>query len=69
MCYKDRTFCASKGCVNACGRKMTEQEQRDALLQDLPISVGLFCEEVNLEKLNAHIERELNHALAEQPTD
>ena len=29
MCFKDRTFCASPGCTNECGRKMSEDEKKE----------------------------------------
>lgn len=48
MCFKDRTFCASPGCTNECGRKMSEDEKREldrAVTADntLLVSWGYFC--------------------------
>ncbi len=46
-CFKDRTFCASPGCINKCGRKMTEQEREELdkiSAKERRVSVGYFCE-------------------------
>ncbi len=42
-CYKDKTFCASDGCKNDCGRHITELERQEAIALSLPISWGWFC--------------------------
>lgn len=53
MSYLDKTFCASPGCQNKCGRKMTDEERKK--LDDQPwkgidhpnhwVSYGYFCEQ------------------------
>lgn len=52
ICFKDRTFCGSEACVNACGRKMTDEllieykkwSKKNFGTEDGgPISYGLFC--------------------------
>ncbi len=45
MTYLDRTFCVSKNCKNACGRKMTEQEKKVlATIEWEQVSYANFCE-------------------------
>jgi hypothetical protein len=51
MCFRDTTFCASKNCVNKCGRKLT-QEVKDAAERwwgkengEPPIGLSYFCDE------------------------
>jgi hypothetical protein len=36
----DRTFCASKGCINECGRQMTQEEKNywSEYLSYMPVS-------------------------------
>lgn len=35
MTFKDKTFCASPNCKNACGRKMTDKQKMDlSMLSD-----------------------------------
>lgn len=43
MSYLDRTFCASPGCTNECGRKMTHSEEARKP-NDAVVSWGYFCE-------------------------
>lgn len=43
MTYKDKAFCASKGCQNKCGRKLEEQEKQEALKGGHRILYGYFC--------------------------
>ena len=45
LCYRDKTFCASPNCVNACGRKMTEQERAEAEKLGWPVAYANFCVE------------------------
>jgi|GEM_PF-4918558 hypothetical protein len=42
-CYKDKTFCASPKCRNQCGRKITDEQQREAQRLGLLISWSYFC--------------------------
>ena len=48
MCYKDRTYCISKGCQNKCGRKLTDLVKEGAERwwgsKDAPIAVAEFCD-------------------------
>jgi hypothetical protein len=41
----DRTFCASKGCINECGRQMTQEEKNywSEYLSYMPVSFAYFC--------------------------
>ena len=48
ICYKDRTFCASKVVSHTCGREITEQDLKKAQDIGLPIAWGEYC---NLETL------------------
>lgn len=41
--FKDKTFCVSPNCKNDCGRKMTEHEKLEAIINDLPVCYGYFC--------------------------
>jgi len=43
ICYRDRTYCASPNCENACGRKLTPEVEEAAKKADLPLSLGWFC--------------------------
>jgi hypothetical protein len=47
ICYKDRAFCVSPGCTNACGRKLTPEVEEAARKwwgrDDPPVAVGEFC--------------------------
>ena len=43
LSYRDKTFCASDGCKNECGRGITESEREEAKALGLPISWGWFC--------------------------
>lgn len=45
ICYKDQTYCASPECVNACGRKLTDQVRDGAKRAGLPISQAYYCDE------------------------
>lgn len=42
--YKDRTFCASPNCQNACGRKMTDAERGEAQRLNAVVCWGYFCD-------------------------
>lgn len=42
ICYKDKTFCASKE-HKGCGRVLTEEEKRHAKEVGLPIASAWFC--------------------------
>lgn len=43
ICYKDKTFCASKVKKHTCGREITEEEKIHAKKIGLPIAYGDFC--------------------------
>jgi len=43
ICYKDKTFCASKG-PHTCGRELTKKDKENAIKLGLPISMSKFCE-------------------------
>ncbi len=43
--YADRTFCASRACINECGRKITKEQRADAVRKNMAISWGFFCGE------------------------
>jgi hypothetical protein len=43
LCYKDKTFCASPGCKNGCGRHITDSELQEAEELNFPISWAYFC--------------------------
>lgn len=43
--FKDKTFCASPNCKNDCGRKMTEHEKLESIIDDLPVLSAYFCGE------------------------
>ena len=46
MSYKDKTFCASPDCKNACGRKMSEEDKQFLKGHPwYPVSYGYFCGE------------------------
>jgi len=45
MTYKDKTFCASPNCKNACGRKITDEQRGEAQRLNMPICWGYFCGE------------------------
>jgi hypothetical protein len=51
MNYRDRTYCASPACQNACGRKMSDleiaQKKAFAFAQgfEIPVSYAYFCGE------------------------
>lgn len=50
ICYKDRAFCVSPGCVNECGRQLTPEVRAAAEAwwgePGAPIAVGRFCDPV-----------------------
>ncbi len=52
--YKDKTFCASKSCQGLCGRKLTEEDRKNAKKLGLPICMSYFCN-VEQELLEAAI--------------
>ena len=43
ICYRDKTFCQSPNCKNACGRQLAEQDKINAAKLGLPIASGYFC--------------------------
>ena len=47
--YRDRTWCASKGCKNKCGRQFTEEDHKHALEwwggEGYPLIIAHFCDE------------------------
>lgn len=45
ICYKDKTFCASKVEKHTCGREITPQELEHAKRIGLPVAYGNFCKE------------------------
>ena len=70
-CYKDKTFCASPGCTNECGRRMSKEELKE--LEYLfernwdctvgtesqpatPVSYAYFCDHPNTQ-----LTKEKNH--------
>ncbi len=56
MCFKDRTFCASPGCTNACGRQMSAELKIEARNSGMLVSYGLFCEEeIDLKEVSEYI--------------
>lgn len=46
ICYKDKTYCASKVEKHTCGRELSEDDAKYAEETGLPIAYGHFCEEV-----------------------
>jgi len=62
LCFRDVTYCASPNCLNACGRKMTEEIKAEAKKQPYPISFANFCDSENMsnEDLQANIKRIMN---------
>ena len=53
ICYKDRTYCASKVEHNTWGRELSKEDLVNAQELDLPIAYSTFCEECSLST-NAH---------------
>lgn len=48
MSYLDKTFCASPGCQNECGRRMTEYERENLSRSNAQyVSYGYFCQQEN----------------------
>jgi len=49
ICYRDRTWCASPGCVGACGRQWSAAEQAKAEAwwggKGAPVAFANFCDE------------------------
>lgn len=45
LCFQDRSFCASPNCVNKCERRLTDELAKQAMLVDLPVCYGYFCDE------------------------
>lgn len=48
ICYKDRTFCASKVKNHTCGRELTAEDKKNAEKIGLPVAYGEFCKEDDL---------------------
>lgn len=55
--FRDKTFCASPGCANECGRKMSDEERAQIykmaeLYADevLPVCYGYFCGDESSQK-------------------
>ena len=65
ICFNDRSYCGSPGCTNECGRKMSEQDKRDAQRVGLPVSYGMFCDKVSREELITHVKKEFEHVTSE----
>lgn len=76
LCYRDRTYCASPNCVDACGRKLTPEIQKAAEAwwgsPDAPIAVSYFCgvpestaagqgEDQNEDKADGDLDPSLRH--------
>lgn len=45
ICYKDKTYCASKVKKHTCGREITPEEIKESEKIGLPIAYAYFCEE------------------------
>lgn len=49
MCFEDRAFCNSPGCVDRCGRKLTDELIKEAVKwwggQDYPVCIGRYCDD------------------------
>lgn len=49
MCYRDRTYCASKVKKHTCGCEFTKQDAKDAEKwwgnKDYPVAYAYFCGE------------------------
>lgn len=43
LCYRDKTFCASKVAGHSCGREFTDYDKEKAEEAGLPIAWGEFC--------------------------
>jgi hypothetical protein len=43
LCYGDKSFCASPGCTDKCGRQLTDEIRRKAREAELPLSLVYFC--------------------------
>jgi hypothetical protein len=56
LCYKDRTYCASKT-HKGCGRKITKAELADAKMLGLPIAWSYFCGEPTKSNLDRSTEK------------
>lgn len=51
LCYKDRTFCASRVHKHTCGRELTQKDKDAAGEMKLPIAWAYFCgEPANLKR-------------------
>lgn len=44
-CYKHTTFCASRGCLNKCGRLQTKEQIEEAKNLNLDMMWADFCDE------------------------
>lgn len=68
ICYRDTTFCASKGVEHTCGREFTEQDAKDAERwwggKDYPVAYGYFCKP-NLYDFKEFVKK--NHNLVLTP--
>lgn len=49
ICYKDKSFCASKACKNKCNRKFTKEMHYQAVKwwggDDYPLCMMSYCDE------------------------
>lgn len=45
LCYKDKTFCASKVTKHTCGCELSEEDKKNAEKMELPIAWSNFCDE------------------------
>lgn len=58
ICFRDTTYCASLGCINECGQKMSDEVRIEARKSGLPISFADICmSRVSDEELQANIKR------------
>ena len=57
ICYKDKTFCASKIHKPECDRQITQEELDDAKFCDIPIAWAYFCGEYNPELLDKEVQK------------
>lgn len=54
ICYRDRTFCASKVIEHTCGREFTKEDAKKAKKwwggKDYPVALGYFCGKTQQDK-------------------
>ncbi len=68
ICYRDTTFCASKGVEHTCGREFTEEDAKQAEKwwggKDYPVAYSYFCKP-NLYDFKEFVKK--NHDIAITP--